>query len=197
MSRSKRKQTIKVKAVLFDMDGVITDTMPIHYLAWKKVLRAEGIPVKKIDVYLREGQRGLRSVNEICKKYKIKIKKNKAIALLDLKEELFVKLVKQKFVSGARRFIIDLHRRGFLLALVTGTSYDELLKILPNKYCLLFNGIVTGDVVRRGKPHPEPYKKALAKLKIKAAQAVVIGSRAPYENSSSNPYYISCTNRGR
>ena len=43
------------RAVLFDMDGVISDTMPLHYEAWRRAFETSGITVEKMDVYLREG----------------------------------------------------------------------------------------------------------------------------------------------
>ena len=43
------------RAALFDMDGVITDTMPLHFEAWKRAFAGAGIGLEKMDVYLREG----------------------------------------------------------------------------------------------------------------------------------------------
>jgi len=47
----------RTRAVILDMDGVITDTMPYHYLAWKTVLAEEGIYVSHFDIYKREGRK--------------------------------------------------------------------------------------------------------------------------------------------
>lgn len=165
---------LNVQSIIFDMDGVITNTMPDHYLAWKMTLHKEGIPVTYLDVYSREGQRGLQSVKEFFQKYKKPLDERKAGRLLRKKEEHFKRIAKTRFVPGARTFLKDLHRNNFCLALVTGTSRHELHRILPDSICRLFSVIITGSDVRYGKPHAEPYLNALTKLKVKPAQAVVI-----------------------
>ena len=57
----------QISALIFDMDGVITDTMPYHLRAWKSVLGSSGISVSHEDIYKREGQKGIDSVREIFK----------------------------------------------------------------------------------------------------------------------------------
>ena len=60
-----QQKQFHVDAVIFDMDGVITNTMPDHYRCWKQIFREQGIRVTYEDVYKREGQPGLTSVREI------------------------------------------------------------------------------------------------------------------------------------
>ena len=55
----------KISTVIFDMDGVITDTMPYHFRAWKSVFASAGVGVSHEDIYKREGQKGIDSVREI------------------------------------------------------------------------------------------------------------------------------------
>ena len=59
------QKRFKIKSVIFDMDGVITNTMPDHYRSWKTALKEEGIHVTYEDIYKREGQPGISSVREI------------------------------------------------------------------------------------------------------------------------------------
>jgi len=66
------KIRIFTRAVIFDMDGVITNTMPDHFRAWQLVLKAEGISVSHYDVYSREGQRGISSIREILASHGIR-----------------------------------------------------------------------------------------------------------------------------
>jgi len=169
-----RKQTILTAAIIFDMDGVITDTMRYHYFAWKKVFKIVNVRVTRLDVYKREGQRGITSILGMCKDKRISISCDTAQNLLDMKEELFKKIFKKRFICGSRRFIRTCWAQGFRLALVTGTSFHEVKKILPENLRKMFEVVVTGCDVRYGKPHPEPFKKALRSLKIKAKEAVVI-----------------------
>ena len=168
------KIQLKVKAVIFDMDGVITNTMSDHFKAWKKIFADEGINVTRLDVYSREGQKGIHSVREIFEVYKKPFGLSKAKDLLNKKEELFKKIAKKRFIPGARRFLRALHQKGFLLALVTGTSRHELHRILPDDLYNLFAVTVTGNDVKHGKPHPEPFIKAIKKLKVSSKEVFVI-----------------------
>ncbi len=182
---------LSVKAVIFDMDGVITNTMPDHYRAWVKILKKEGVAVTHHDIYSREGQRGIHSVEEMFKKYKRSFTNEIAARILKDKEEYFKKIVKTRFVPGARKFLKNLYRRNFKLALVTGTSRHELHQILPDSIYQLFSIVVTGNDVKDGKPHPEPYLKALKKLRIRAIEAVVI-ENAPFGIQSAKHAGLRC-----
>lgn len=165
---------IKKKCVLFDLDGVITNTMPYHYIAWKKVLLDKNIKVTKEDIYLREGQTGKQAIFEIIKKYNKSLNNNEFNSLLKSKEDHFKKICKIKFIIGSRNFIKNLHKKNILLGLVTGTSRHELEKFFPQKMINLFDVIITSSDVTNGKPHPEPYKKALKSLNVSTKDAIVI-----------------------
>ncbi len=170
---------LTVKAIIFDMDGVITNTMPDHYKAWKKIFAQQGVIMTKEDVYCREGQKGIQSVTEILFIHGKTVPRSQAEVLLEQKEKIFKEIVRQRFICGARQFLRDLHRRSFRLALVTGTSRHELLRILPESLLNLFEVTITGNDVRHGKPHPEPFQRALQRLGLKAQEAVVL-ENAPF-----------------
>ena len=87
MKRS--KVVFKVHAVIFDMDGVITDTMSYHMRAWRSVLLRHGVSVSKNDIYKREGQKGVDSVREILSDYKKPSDRKLVQEILLEKEELF------------------------------------------------------------------------------------------------------------
>ena len=173
------------------MDGVITNTMPDHYHAWNVALASEGIHVTHLDIYSREGQPGFQSIKELFKKFKKSYCKKIAKSLLQKKETVFKEIVRLRFIIGARTFLKDLKRKGFQLALVTGTSRHEVNKILPKYLRDLFCVIITANDVRFGKPHPEPYSKALKQLGLKSSEAVVI-ENAPFGIRSAKGAGISC-----
>ncbi len=148
------------------MDGVITDTMPYHFRAWKSVFASEGITASHEDIYKREGQKGLDSVRELFIEKKRFYTPKIAKKLLHAKEKLFKHIFKRKFIAGSRTFIKTSVAQGFKLALVTGTSRHEAQRLLPKELWNCFDVTVCGSDVQNGKPHPEPYLKALAKLKV-------------------------------
>ncbi|MDE2223505.1 MAG: HAD family phosphatase [Candidatus Omnitrophica bacterium] len=170
---------LPVSTLIFDMDGVITDTMPYHMRAWKSVFTDAGLAVSHEDIYKREGQKGIDSARELFTEKGIQFNQKTARKLLKKKEILFKKIFKRKYIAGSRGFIKKCHAGGFKLALVTGTSRHEAQELLPQALWSCFDVIVCGSDVQNGKPHPEPYLKALAKLKVSASQAVVI-ENAPF-----------------
>lgn len=180
-----------VKSVIFDMDGVITHTMPDHYRAWRKVFASEGVDVTPLDIYRREGQRGILSVRDILKSKNYPYTEEKGRELLQKKEELFKEIVKERFIPGTRFFLKSLSRQQIPLSLVTGTARHELNHILPRSLRELFAIIITADDVKIGKPDPEPYLCALKVLQIKASEAVVI-ENAPFGIQSAKAAGITC-----
>ena len=182
---------LNVKSVIFDMDGVITNTMPDHCSSWKSVLRDEGLNVSSQDIYKREGQPGLLAMRDIFKEHQKPFDKEFGMSVLKKKEDLFRKIVKIRFICGARSFLKYLHRNNIRLALVTGTSKYELNQILPEGLRKLFSVVITGDGLKYGKPHPEPYLKSLKGLAIDSSQAVVI-ENAPFGIQSAKEAGIKC-----
>lgn len=172
--RSVKKQILVTKAIIFDMDGVITDTMLYHYRAWKEVFGAAGLNVSRFDVYIREGQQGISTVREVFREKNKDIEDKQAEELLIKKERLFKRTVRRKFITGALDFLKTLHRQGFKLGLVTGTSASEIREALPANVYTIFDTIIAGDDCKRGKPDPEPYLKAIKKLGLDSSSALVI-----------------------
>lgn len=182
---------VDLKAIIFDMDGVITDTMPYHFQAWKEVFASCGIHVHHADIYKREGQKGINSVQEIFMENDKVFNVQEGSRLLKEKEGIFKKIFKRRFIQGSRSFIKGLSRQGVRLGLVTGTSRHEAVELLPEDLWSCFEVTVCGCDVQNGKPHPEPYLKALKKLKIKARHAVVI-ENAPFGIASAKAAGLKC-----
>ncbi|MBI5024337.1 MAG: HAD-IA family hydrolase [Candidatus Omnitrophica bacterium] len=185
------KIRLNVHAIILDMDGVITNTMPDHFRSWKVILKRIGIPVTHYDVYRREGQPGIHSVRELTAQYGKPIADGQAHKILKGKEAYFKKIVRLRFILGARTFLKRLHKNNFRLALVTGTSRHETCRILPASLRRLFSVIVTGSDVKHGKPHPEPYLQSLKKLGLKTGEAVVI-ENAPFGIQSAKRAGLRC-----
>jgi len=186
-----KKIKTRFRAVIFDMDGVITNTMPAHFDAWYYVFSRAGIKVDCLDIYKREGQDGLTTIKELFKARRKPISPDEEKALLAKKEDLFKRLVRIRFIKGARPFLHDLKRHGFMLGLVTGTSRHEVNKILPPGLRALFSVIVTGNEVKKGKPSPEPYLKALKVLGLAAQDAIVV-ENAPFGIKSAKSAGLFC-----
>ena len=169
-----RKLKTKAKAIIFDMDGVIVDSMPYHLLAWHEALRPLGIRVNCFDVYAREGERWDKSLKDFFKEGKI----NPTAALLKKifarRKRIFRKYFKLFIFQGTEEFLRCLKKQGYLLGLVTGTPNAEIKRILSKRIKDLFDCVVAGDMVKNGKPHPEPYLKAAQDLNLSPKECIVV-----------------------
>jgi len=161
------------KAVIFDLDGVIVDTMPFHARAWQETFRKFNINITKKEVYLREGEKWDKTFYDILRKNGFRITKEVKEAVFRHRSNVFKNILKIRLFKGAPSLLKRLSK-SFSLALVTGTPRKEVRRILPKDIYGLFDVIVTSDEVRHGKPHPEPFLRALRKLKMAPHEAVVI-----------------------
>jgi beta-phosphoglucomutase len=182
---------LRLSTLIFDMDGVITDTMPYHFRAWASIFASEGIIASHEDIYKREGQKGIESVRELFTEKKKVFTEEIAQRLLREKEELFKRIFKRKYIAGSRGFIKKFHRKGFKLGLVTGTSRHEAQRLLPKELWECFNTTVCGSDVQNGKPHPEPYLKALKHLNVDPQDAIVF-ENAPFGIRSAKAAGLYC-----
>lgn len=167
------------KAVIFDMDGVIVDSMPYHFLAWYEALRPYGVRVSCFDVYAKEGERWSKSLEYFLKQEGIVPNRKLLSEIFNYRQKIFKKYFKRFIFKDAENVLRALKKKGLALALVTGTPDYEVKRILPHKLYNVFNEIVAGNNVKKGKPHPEPYLKAAKMLKVKPKECVVI-ENAPY-----------------
>ena len=174
------------KAVLFDMDGVILDSMDMHYRLWKNILAGYGVPLTKMDVFLREGEKAEKSIREIFRL------RGRALRPGQLEEMFRKKRALLKGDTGVRVFpgvlplLGRLRRGGIPLGLVTGTRKRFLRRVLPQKVKRCFDVVVTSDDVRHGKPHPESYRLAVKRLGVPVRNTLIV------ENS---PFGVLAANR--
>ncbi|OGS19721.1 MAG: hypothetical protein A3J83_01140 [Elusimicrobia bacterium RIFOXYA2_FULL_40_6] len=169
-----KKLTRKPKAVLFDMDGVIIDSMPYHFIAWFETLKPLGVKVNSFDVYSREGENWRKTIADLLKRSKMKYSENEIDRILPAKQKIFKKLFKRFIFNGAQEVLECLKKKGVLLGLVTGSYADNIKNVLPKKMSAMFDCIVSGESTKLGKPYPEPYLTAAKKLNLKPKDCVVV-----------------------
>jgi HAD superfamily hydrolase (TIGR01509 family) len=162
------------EAVIFDMDGVLLDSMPYHAEAWMQVLARAGVTISRDEVYEHEGEAGAVSLRNFLAAHGQPSDPERLQALLAEKESVFKRIARVKLFDGVPEFIAELHGRGKRLAIVTGTSLPEVETILLPELLRKFEVVVTGDQVTHGKPDPEPYLTALRRLNLPANRALVI-----------------------
>lgn len=162
---------------LIDMDGVLYDSMPLHTVAWKQLMDAQGINCTREEFFLYEGMTGRDTIKMIFKRELNRdISDRDADALYKIKSESFNAMGGAKLMPGAQRMIAELGRLGLIRVLVTGSSQASVLNRLNTDYPNVFSDghRVTARDVRHGKPDPEPYLKGAELAGLPPKDCIVI-----------------------
>ena len=165
------------KAVLFDMDGVLYNSMPHHAIAWVQAMEENKIPMSETDAYLYEGMRGVETITKLAwERTNRKLSIEEAQAIYDRKTEIFGGLGEVEKMFGVEDLMRQLQRDGLTIGVVTGSGQRPLLDRLERDFAGLVsrNHIVTAYDVTIGKPNPAPYNKGLEKCGVKANEAFVV-----------------------
>ena len=167
----------RVGAVLFDMDGVLFDSMPNHAYAWSHAMTQFGLEMTAYEAYLHEGRTGSGTINILAQRYWGRDATEEEIErIYAAKADLFNTLPEPKPMTGALEALTAAKNLGSMIVLVTGSGQPKLLESLEQHYPGFFRQelMVTGFDVKRGKPDPEPYLMGLQKAGIKAEEAIVV-----------------------
>lgn len=166
-----------LKAVFFDMDGVLYDSMKHHSLAWTKAMLETGLPFTQYDAYLNEGRTGTATINSVF----VKINGREATEdekkdIYTLKSKYFEELGEPLPMDYAHDILKKLKNKKYRLMVVTGSAQPSLIENLTSHFPNIYTkeDIISAFDVQNGKPHPEPYLKALERAGIHPWEAVVI-----------------------
>lgn len=161
-----------LKAVIFDFDGVVGDTMKDNCVAWEKSLLSFGIKIEPLEYYLLEGMGRFQIARYFINKYKIDPFKENEIVFR--KEESYIQNNKFKIYPDIFAIFSYLNKHCINKALVTGASNSRLNKSLDNDLLSEFSVVITADDVVNSKPDPEPYNKALERLGLSPISCIVV-----------------------
>jgi len=165
------------KAVLFDMDGVLYDSMPHHAIAWHQSMATFGIDMTEADAYATEGARGIDTIRQMVKKQKGEdISLEEAQKMYDEKTRLFHLMDEAPVMEGVISLMEHIHARGLTIGVVTGSGQRPLINRLLRDFGAFLDEqhIVTAYDVTRGKPNPDPYLMGMQKAGTASWQTVVI-----------------------
>ncbi|MDR3340319.1 MAG: HAD-IA family hydrolase [Candidatus Symbiothrix sp.] len=167
-----------IKAVLFDMDGVLYDSMSGHVQAWYETMSAVGVQSDPDDFYLFEGRTGYSTIDILFNRnFGRDATEEEKKSIYARKTQRFVELNAQsKPMPGALEVLEKIRQAGLKRIIVTGSGQSALFDNLDAHFPGYFdkNLMVTAYDVKFGKPHPEPYLMGLKKANLHADEAIVV-----------------------
>lgn len=168
---------INLKAVLFDMDGVLFDSMKNHAAAWQEAMKRYGMNMSREEAYLHEGRTGAGTINIVSQRERgHQATEQEVKEIYQTKSDIFNSLPKAEPMPGAYGLLQKIKAGGLIPMVVTGSGQLSLLDKLNHYYPDVFKRelMVTAFDVKYGKPNPEPYLMALQKAGIAANEAIVV-----------------------
>lgn len=175
-------EAFKPKAVLFDMDGVLYNSMPNHAKAWQQAMAQFGIAMTAEDAYATEGARGIDTIRMMVKKQQGReISLEEAQQMYDVKTRLFHEMPNARIFYGVKSLMRKIRQCGMTIGVVTGSGQRPLLNRLLNDFgeFLDENHIVTAYDVKRGKPNPDPYLMGMQKVGDTQPWETIVVENAP------------------
>ena len=165
-----------IKACIFDLDGVITNTAKYHFLAWKKLANELNINFTSQDNEKLKGVSRMASLEIILKLGGVTLDKAEKLLLADKKNKWYLeyisKITSNEILPGVKKFLKLLKNHGYKTAL--GSASKNSMIIL-NKLDLVdyFDAIIDGTKVTKAKPDPEIFLKGAQELGVKSKECVV------------------------
>lgn len=168
-----------LKAVLFDMDGVLYDSMPAHAESWQQTMEEFGYTsTEPLEFYYHEGRIGSSTINIITEReFGCKATAEEFQKIYNRKSELFAQYNQGEIIPGIKEIIKFVKSQELKPVLVTGSGQPSLLDRLDTHFPGVFTPetMVTAFDVEHGKPDPQPYLMGLQKGgNLKPNQAIVI-----------------------
>jgi HAD superfamily hydrolase (TIGR01509 family) len=162
-----------LKAVIFDMDGVLVDSMPYHADAWIIVFAELGIYIKRQDIYDIEGSNHEGIIRLIFEKAGRAPEPEDFKELAKKKREIFLRINKVDVFEGIY-VCLDFLKGRVRLGVVSGSDRAVVMNLLEKFFPHTFEAVVTGNDIKNGKPSPEPYLKAIEMLNIRKNECIVV-----------------------
>ena len=159
-------EALRPKAVLFDMDGVLYDSMPNHAIAWQESMAKFGIHMEADDAYATEGARGVDTIRQMVHLQQRRvIDEEEAQRMYDVKSQIFHALPEAPVMPGVIQFMEKIKSGGLQCGVVTGSGQRPLIRRILTDFGAYIDEshITTAYDVKRGKPYPDPYLMGLQK----------------------------------
>jgi beta-phosphoglucomutase len=166
----------KIKACIFDLDGVIVDTAMYHYKAWRRLANQLGFDFTLEQNEELKGISRIDSLKTILNWGGLNKTENEIQSLAALKNiwyvEMITKMTSNEILPGAKEFLELVRSKAYLTALGSASKNSELIL---NQIGLmhLFDVLVDGNKITKSKPNPEVFLIGASELKVKPEECIV------------------------
>ena len=171
--RLNSNSSVEISAILFDLDGTLIDSLDLHIEAFQWILRKLGKEIGREEL---EPLMGL-TPQDIIKQYFSELSKDELLALSGQKEDRLDTIVEDVYVYPGVIEFLKILRSNSVKTIVISSTHRRLVQVLLRHAGIyeLIDDIVSGDEVREGKPHPEPFLTGAIKSGQQPANCLAIG----------------------
>jgi HAD superfamily hydrolase (TIGR01509 family) len=162
-----------LRSFIFDMDGVLLDSMQSHADAWIQASREWGVHVTRDDIYAIEGANHVLGLQWLFRRAGRDVAPEDYDPILSRKTEIFSSIAQVRPFDGISGCLEKL-KISFRLAVVTGSERVTVTRLLNEFFPATFDVVVCGNDVLRGKPFPDPYLRAVEMLGVRKEECIVI-----------------------
>jgi len=171
----------RIRACLFDLDGVLVDTARYHYLAWKRLAHELGFDFSRRDNERLKGVSRDRSLEILLEIGRLSVDAAAKRELAEKKNRWYVESISHmdetEVLPGGRPFLEELRRAGIRTAL--GSASKNAMTILRRTQLVdLFDAIVDGTKTARAKPDPEVFLLGARELQVEPQHCAVFEDAA-------------------
>jgi HAD superfamily hydrolase (TIGR01509 family) len=157
---------------IFDCDGTLADTMPIHYRAWRRLMRGYGVDYPEERFYALGGKPTRQILELLRQEYGLQIDDVNAAA--ERKETYYLELIDEaKPIEPVVQFARGMHGIAPLAVASGGFRKDVELTLVAIGVRELFDTVVCAEDTPRGKPFPDPFLEAARRLKVAPEDCLV------------------------
>ncbi len=165
------------KVALFDMDGVLYDSMPNHAKAWRESMASYGLEMSEEEAYAFEGMRGFETIKIVAgKQWNREISDEESVEMYRVKSDCYSACPTAPMMRGTYGLQQEMRRLGLDIGVVTGSGQMSLLERVKADYKGLVNTdvFVTALNIKKGKPAPDPYLKGMQLAGTKPWETIVV-----------------------
>lgn len=165
------------QVALFDMDGVLYDSMPNHAKAWHESMAEYGVEMSLEEAYAYEGMRGFETIKLVAgRQWNRVITEEESVEMYHVKSAHYAACPTAPMMHGTYELQQEMKRLGLRIGVVTGSGQQSLLERVQRDY----HGLLSPEIfvsalnIKRGKPAPDPYLMGMEMAGSKPWQTIVV-----------------------